>query len=102
MLSGKLRLKNSHLPPPGHNIPHDFSGIGVATSEDAAVDDYVIARLHELGTRRVRLDFTYGDADNHVSRFLEKLCAESFFILLNFPTKILPGRCLCIKFHTLR
>ena len=83
LLSGKLCLKNGYLPPSGHTIPNDFSGIGVATSEDATVDDDVIARLRELGIRQVRLDFTYGDADNHVARFLERLCAESLSVMLH-------------------
>ncbi|HLD09343.1 MAG TPA: hypothetical protein VJB68_04795, partial [Methylophilaceae bacterium] len=83
LLSGKMRLKNGYLPPSGHHIPHDFAGIGVATSADAAADEYVIARLRELGIRQVRLDFTYGDADNHVARFLERLCAESLSVMLH-------------------
>lgn len=83
LISGKLRLKNGHLPSSGHQIPHDFAGIGVATSKDAAVDDYMIARLHGLGIRQVRLDFTYGDADNHVARFLGRLCDESLSVMLH-------------------
>ncbi|MGZ8250879.1 MAG: hypothetical protein ACXW1P_00920, partial [Methylophilaceae bacterium] len=59
-LSGKLRLPHGHLPPSGHFVPNDFVGICVATAQDPAIDDYVIARLLELGVRHVRLDFTYG------------------------------------------
>ncbi len=82
-LGGKLRTKNGHLPPSGHSISHDFVGIGVTTTEDAAADDFIIARLQELGIRHVRLDFTYGDAENHVARFLQRLCAESFSVTLH-------------------
>ncbi|MFA6179784.1 MAG: lipopolysaccharide kinase InaA family protein [Candidatus Methylopumilus sp.] len=82
-LSGKLRLPHGHLPPSGHVVPQDFAGICVATAEDAAVDDYVIARLLELGVRHVRLDFTYGDNENHVARFLQALIAQSLQISLH-------------------
>lgn len=83
VFSGKLRLKKGYLPSPGHDVPQDFAGVGVATSENVAVDDYVIDRLHELGIRQVRLDFTYGDVDNHVARFLKRLCAASFNVTLH-------------------
>ncbi len=83
LLGRKLRTKNGHLPSLGHSIPGDFVGISVATAEDAATDDFVIARLRELGIRQVRLDFTYGDTENHVARFLQKLCAESFGVTLH-------------------
>ncbi|CAG0967350.1 hypothetical protein MTYP_01066 [Methylophilaceae bacterium] len=83
MLAGKLRSKKGYQPPSGHDIPSDFVGVGVATAEDPAVDDYVISRLNALGIRNVRLDFTYGDAENHVARFLAKLHAQSFNIMLH-------------------
>ncbi|PKO25263.1 MAG: hypothetical protein CVU35_05090 [Betaproteobacteria bacterium HGW-Betaproteobacteria-8] len=83
MLSGKLRSKKGYQPPGGHHVPADFVGVGVATAEDPAVDDAVIGYLNELGIRQIRLDFTYGDADNHVARFLEKLIANDFNIMLH-------------------
>ncbi len=83
MLSGKLRSKKGYQPPAGHHIPSDFAGIGVATAEDPATDDAVINYLNELGIRQVRLDFTYGDAGNHVARFLEKLIAHGFKVMLH-------------------
>jgi hypothetical protein len=83
MLSGKLRSKKGYQPPSGHLIPADFAGVGVATAADPAIDDAVIAYLHELGIRQLRLDFTYGDADNHVARFLEKLIAGNFTVMLH-------------------
>ena len=83
ILTGKLRSKNGCLPLPDHQVSADFSGVGVATSEDPAMDAYVIARLRELGVDQVRLDFTYGDEDNHVARFLDRLSEESFHIMLH-------------------
>lgn len=83
LLAGKLRSKNGYRPISNHQVPADFAGVCIATSEDPAVDAYVIARLHELGIRQVRLDFTYGDANNHVARFLDTLGAELFNITLH-------------------
>ena len=83
MLSGKLRSKKGYQPPGGQFVPADFAGIGVATAEDPAVDDKVIGFLQELDIRQVRLDFTYGDTANHVARFLEKLIAHDFNIMLH-------------------
>lgn len=83
LFAGKLRIPQGHVPPAGHLVPQDFSGVGVATSADQRVDDYVICRLQELGVQQVRLDFTYDDADGHVARFLEALCARSFRVMLH-------------------
>jgi hypothetical protein len=83
MLSGKLRSKKGYQPPAGHVVPADFVGVGVATAEDSAMDDEVIHHLHALGIRQVRLDFTYGDDQNHVARFLEKLITLEFNIMLH-------------------
>lgn len=83
MLSGKLRSKKGYQPPAGHHIPADFAGIGVATAADAHMDDVVIHHLNTLGIRQVRLDFTYGDDQNHVARFLEKLIALDFKVMLH-------------------
>lgn len=83
MLSGKLRSKKGYQPPSGHHIPADFAGIGVATAADPAMDEMVIAQLQALGIKQVRLDFTYGDDENHVARFLEKLISLDFKIMLH-------------------
>lgn len=77
LLSGKLRVPAGHLPPAGHDVPDTFAGVGVATGEDQAVDDYVIDRLNEAGIRDVRLDFSYGDGEGPTGRFLDALCAQS-------------------------
>lgn len=83
MLSGKMRSKKGYQPPGGQHVPIDFAGVGIATAEDPAVDEAVIDYLKELGIRQVRLDFTYGDADSHVARFLEKLIANDFNVMLH-------------------
>ena len=57
--------------------------MSVATAEDPAVDDAVLAHLHQLGVRQVRVDFTYGDAANHVARLLDRLLADDFSLMLH-------------------
>lgn len=83
MASGRLRSKRGYEPTGSQHVPADFCQVGVATAADPAIDDMVIARLQELGIRQVRLDFTYGDDDNHVARFLEKLLALEFRVMLH-------------------
>lgn len=83
ILRGGLRIKNGHLPAAQHVIPHHFIGVCVASNTDPATDDYVIQQLHQLGIKRVRLDFTYGDLDSFNARFLNRLIAEQFEITLH-------------------
>lgn len=83
LLSGKLRLKKSHIPPTNHKIPHQFIGVCVASATDATVDDYVIAQLNHLQIKEVRLDFTYGDLESFNLRFLQRLIAEKMNVTLH-------------------
>lgn len=84
ILSGKLYVKNGHLPPSReHHIPANYIGVCVASASDPCMDDYVIAQLRELGITQVRLDFTYGDLESFNTRFLERLIAEKLDITLH-------------------
>ncbi|HSH53394.1 MAG TPA: hypothetical protein VK967_00065 [Methylotenera sp.] len=83
ILSGKLYVKHGHLPITGHEVPADFIGVCVASAQDAAMDDYVIQQLNALGTKQVRLDFTYGDLNSFNARFLERLIAHNFKVTLH-------------------
>lgn len=83
ILKGRMMMPDSHLPSTAHDVPRDFTGVGVATSGDPEVDDYVIARLQELGLRQARLDFTYGDLGNDAARLLEKLLEQGFSVMLH-------------------
>jgi hypothetical protein len=83
LASGKLRSKNGYTPKKHHVIPKDFAAIGVATSPNPASDEYILNALKSLGILRVRLDFTYGDFDHHVARFLERLIHENFKVHLH-------------------
>ncbi len=83
LASGKLRSKDGYTPRKNHAVAQDFAAIGVATSPNPASDAYLLNALKTLGIQRVRIDFTYGDFDNHVARFLEKLIQENFIIHLH-------------------
>ncbi|MFT6287161.1 MAG: hypothetical protein ACJA09_001914 [Alcanivorax sp.] len=78
-------LRQSPLPEP-HTIPIDFFGVNVAPAEDPAIDDYIIARLQELGVDHVRMDFCYDSPGAPAERLLERLLDENFHVLLDiFP-----------------
>lgn len=83
MLAGRLRLPGGHRPPAGHAVPEGFAGVGVASAANPAVDDYVLARLGELGIRQVRVDFSYGDADAPAGRLLDRLCGDGYRVMLH-------------------
>ena len=76
IFTGKLYIKQGHLPPANHHIPHDYVGVCVASAADALMDNYVIAQLQQLGIKQVRLDFTYGDLESFNARFLQRLIDE--------------------------
>ena len=83
IFSGKLYVKNGHLPPSNHSVPEDFIGVCVASANDIGMDDYVISQLQQLGIKQVRLDFTYGDLEGFNARFLARLIAEKFNVTLH-------------------
>ncbi|MDP2990842.1 MAG: lipopolysaccharide kinase InaA family protein, partial [Kiritimatiellota bacterium] len=79
----RWRRATSPLPRKGCQVPADFFGLCVANAPDPACDDYVIARLNELGIRHARLDFTYGDRDAFTERFLDRLLTDQFRVCLH-------------------
>lgn len=84
LLRGRLHLAGGHLPPPaGHTVPTGFAGVGVAPAANPAVDDYLLARLDDLGLRHIRLDFSYGDASGPAGRLLERLLVAGYRVLLH-------------------
>lgn len=80
---GKLTTRRGHMPDHNHHIPNNFVGVGIASEQNPAIDDYVIAQLNTLNIREVRLDFTYGDLDGFNARFLRRLLAEKFAVTLH-------------------
>ena len=83
LLRGRFFQRDGHLPANGHIVPQGFAGVGVATNADPATDAAVLHILREADIRHVRLDFSYGDGDNHVARFLEALLAEELRVTLH-------------------
>ena len=83
VFAGRLSLPGGHLPLQGHVVPENFVGVGVTTSDDPAVDDYILQQLQALELKQVRLDFTYGDEGGPVNRLLERLLATDIQVLLH-------------------
>lgn len=82
-LSRKSRGASSHLPRPPVSLPQDFFGVCVASSEDPACDDYVVARLKDLGVRCARVDYGSTAAGTFVDRFVNRLVQEGFQVALH-------------------
>ncbi len=89
-LRGGLSFAGGHRPPVGHTVPAAFAGVGIAAAEDPAIDDWLLARLHEAGIRHVRLDFTYGDDVRPAARLLERLLDASLLVTLHL---VQPAAC---------
>ena len=89
-LSSLLRipgwLAQDSRPAPEAAIPTDFLGVNVAPSADPAVNDYTLERLADLGLRQVRMDFSYCGPGGDAQRYLDRLLAAGYQVLLNvFP-----------------
>ena len=61
----------------------EMLGVNIATSEDPECDDYVVARLEELGIRHVRMDFSYGSRGAAAERLLQRVLAEGYAVFLD-------------------
>src|SRR5690606_7565475 len=83
LLRAHFLLRVAHRPPSGLQVPDDFTGVGVAPGPDDAHDALQLDHLARLGVRRVRIDFTYGDADGPAGRLLPKLAAAGYRIDLH-------------------
>lgn len=91
-LSGGFSRPGSHLPPSGHSVPADFVGVGVAASEDPAVDAWLIDCLKQNGIRNVRIDFTYGDNEGPAGRLLDALLDNGFRVVLHLLQPLVAAR----------
>ncbi len=83
LVRGGFSMPRGHLPPAGHQVSGTFAGVGVAASEDPAVDGWLIEQLKSAGLRNVRLDFTYGDPEGPAGRLLERLLSRDFRVVLH-------------------
>lgn len=81
--SGRWLAAGADKPAGEFQISKDFFGLCVASSENPAGDDFIIARLKELGLRHVRLDFTSGSRATFQERFLRRLINEEFRVCLH-------------------
>jgi hypothetical protein len=86
-LNRKTRGSWSHLSRPPVSLPADCFGVCVASSEEAACDDYVVARLKDLGLRCVRVDYAYDSPGGFVERFVKRLVQEGFQVALHLVAK---------------
>lgn len=83
LLRGRLFFRGGHLPSSCHPVGVAFFGVGVAAAQDAAVDDYIVDSLKELGLRHVRIDIAPGDEEGPPCRLLDRLCDEAFKVTLH-------------------
>ncbi|MBN2507639.1 MAG: hypothetical protein JXQ71_13185 [Verrucomicrobia bacterium] len=64
-------------------LPAELFGVCVASSEDPACDDYVVARLGELQVRCVRMDYGTGSDGTFAERFAVRLLEAGFRVGLH-------------------
>ncbi len=83
---------NSPYPDKPHRVPDDFFGICVAPCNDPAGDDFILARIDDLGLRQVRLDFSQTSFTGPAERLLQRLMAHPCEVCIHLvPLPPLPG-----------
>jgi tRNA A-37 threonylcarbamoyl transferase component Bud32 len=83
VFKGGLSFPDGHIPPASHSVPQDFTGVGIAASDDPAVDDYILNQLQALGIRNVRIDVSYGDENGPTARLLHKLLQTDLQVVVH-------------------
>ena len=77
-------LKRAPLPYQPHELSANFFGINVAPGDTLEHDNYLIARVKDLGLNAVRIDYGYGEESSiHATRLIDRLHAEGFSVLLH-------------------
>ena len=76
-------LGTDHQPSLGDVVSGDFFGVNVAPGADPEVDRYLVERLHELGIRQVRMDYSYASAGASAQRLLEHLLSAGIIVTLD-------------------
>lgn len=79
-LAGEFKHLRSFLP---HTVGHDFFGINVAPSPTRELEDLHMQRLCELGITQVRTDYAYASNRELTERWIHRLCAQGFDVLLH-------------------
>ncbi|WP_438971576.1 lipopolysaccharide kinase InaA family protein [Methylophaga sp.] len=83
VFKGGLSFHGGHIPPSGHDVATDFSGVGVAAAADPAADEYILDKLQDLGVRNVRIDVSYDDLDGPTGRLLHKLLNTNLQVFIH-------------------
>ena len=79
-------LALEHNPQPSFDIPADLLGVNVAPGQTPETNQYILARLQELGIHHVRMDFSYGSLNSAAQHLLDALLENDYSVLLNvFP-----------------
>lgn len=73
----------SHNAHGGVSVKEDAFGVNVASSEDPRCDDYVVKHLTEAGITHVRLCWDEAAQQNYTKRFLDRLLAENFDVMVS-------------------
>lgn len=82
-LSPKAWGNWSHEPRPPVTLPAEGFGVCVASSDDPACDDFVLARLREARVRCVRVDFSPDSFGGFRERFVHRLLQEGLQVALH-------------------
>lgn len=82
-LSPKTRGSWRPEPCPPVTIPPECFGVCVASAEDPVCDDYIVARLRDLGVRCARVDYGYGSRGSFGERLVRRLVREGFHVALH-------------------
>lgn len=87
-------LGTDHQPDSNLETSRDFFGVNVAAGADPACDDYILARLAELGISQVRMDFSYDSPQGPAARLLQRLLAADVEVLLDLLPPLSEARVL--------
>ncbi|PLW68120.1 lipopolysaccharide kinase InaA family protein [Pseudohalioglobus lutimaris] len=76
-------LGTDHQPGQNGLITADYFGVNIAPGKNKHVDEYLVERLHELGIRHVRMDYSYASPGGDAERLLEHLLGEGLQVTLD-------------------
>lgn len=76
-------LSTDHLPDANLQVPENFFGVNVAPGDTPDCDDYILARLEELGIKQVRMDFSYDSPEGPAARLLHRLLEAETDVMLD-------------------
>jgi hypothetical protein len=83
VLQRRERATDLAAPFQPHEVGRDFFGINVAASPSRELEDYHLDRLRALGVTHVRTDYAYESDRPATERWIGRLCAEDFDVLVH-------------------